>query len=127
MDEGLPVFRQSLAKDYKLIVAYNRTDSPLLHDVFEYAAQKHRASHILFLFVGEAATDGPLAVAYGQNESLDVEFPEWKGREDALSWIKIQVDEVALKGLERKIEANKAKLAELKKEEEGKANATSEL
>jgi len=127
MEEGLPVFRQSLAKDHKLIVAYNRTDSPLLHDAFEYAAQKHRASHVLFLFVSEAATDGQLAVAYGQNESLDAELSEWKGRDDVLSWIKIQLDQVALKGLERKIEANKAKLAELKAEEEEKANATSEL
>jgi hypothetical protein len=127
MEEGLPIFRQSLAKDHKIIVAYNRTDSPLVHDVFEYAAQKHRASHILFLFVREAATDGQLAAAYGQNESLDVELSEWKGREDALSWIKIQVDEIALKGLERKIETNKAKLEELKREEEEKANATAEL
>lgn len=128
MEEGLPVFRQSLAKDHKLIVAYNRTDSPLLQDVFEYAAHKHRASHVLFLFISEASTDGQLAMAYGQNESLDVELSEWKSREDALSWIKIQMDEVALKGLERKIEVNKAKLAELQKEEEEKkANATSEL
>ncbi|CAK0851330.1 unnamed protein product [Prorocentrum cordatum] len=127
MEEGLPLFRQSLAKDHKLIVAYNRTDSPLLHDVFEYAAQKHRASHILFLFVREAAADGALARAYGQNESLDAELSEWKGRDDVLSWVKIQVDEVALKGLEKKIEVNKAKLAELKREEEEKASATSEL
>lgn len=125
MEEGLPIFRESLAQNHRLLVAFNRTDFPLMQDVFEHAAQKHRAS-TLFLFVREPSADGPFAKAYGKSEDMDSELSEPTGFEDVLNWVKIQVEETNLKELERKIEVNKAKLADLQKEEEEKKAAGSE-
>lgn len=116
MEEGVPMFRQSLAPDHKLLVAYNRSDVPLLYDIFEHVAQKYRTG-TLFLFIEEQADDGPLVKAFAKEEEKDAELTDKKGLDDILNWVKLQVEETKLKALEKSIEVNKAKLAQLQQEE----------
>jgi len=113
--DALPDLRGSLHESRHLFVAFNRTDSLGLRDAIENVAQRHRQRNV-FLFIGEAASDGSLLKAYGPDEARDLDYNGTADPNEVLGWVTGIVEQAVVAELKSKVEAKKKQLEELQAE-----------
>lgn len=113
--EALPDLRGSLHESRHLFVAFNRTDAPGLRDAIENIAQRHRQRNV-FLFIGEAASDGALVKAYGPEEAKDLDYDGAADPKEVVAWVSGIVEQAVVAELKSKVEAKKKQLEELQAE-----------
>mmetsp|Transcript_103049 Transcript_103049/g.204564 ORF Transcript_103049/g.204564 Transcript_103049/m.204564 type:complete len:341 (+) Transcript_103049:53-1075(+) len=123
--EALPDLRGSLHESRHLFVAFNRTDSAGLRDAIENVAQRHRQRNV-FLFIGEAASNGTLLKAYGPDEALDLDYNGTAEPKEVLAWVTGIVEQAVVAELKSKVEAKKKQLEELQAEAALQRKAASE-
>jgi thiol-disulfide isomerase/thioredoxin len=112
-DEALPMMRNTVHSQHRLIVAFNHTGFEGLRSALEPIAQRNKANTV-FLFIKEVSSDGPVIKAYAQNEADDTELTS-ATPETLRTWVQGVVEEARIKRLESQVEEKKAKNEPLEK------------
>lgn len=113
-DEALPMMRNTVHSQHRLIVAFNHSGFEDLRTALEPIAQRNKANTV-FLFIKEVTSEGPLLKAYAQDESQDAELATATTAEAVQEWTKGILEEAKIKRLEAQVEDKKSKNEPLEK------------